>query len=245
MGLGFRDGFGPQMDRVEFIHDTPWEIDKVKRESINGRRYYLTPEGNKYPSVSTVVGHKAKEGIKAWRKRVGEKEANRVSTQASRHGTAVHKICEDYINNDPNYLEDKTPGNIDAFRKIKPVLDDNIEKVYALEAMLYSDYLKVAGQCDLACVYNGKNTIVDFKTSAKWKKEEWIQNYFQQASMYAVMAEERTGINFPQIAIVIAVADSNQPQVFVKKRDDYIWDAIQVIGDYYEEVFNQDVRGHK
>ena len=244
MGLGFRDGFGPQMDRIEFIHDQPWDIKKIKRESINGNRYYVTPEGAKYPSVSTVVGHSTKASIMAWRKRVGAEEANKVSVKASRHGTAVHSICEDYLNNDENFLKEKTPGNIEAFRKLKPLLDEGVEKVFALEASLYSDYLKVAGQCDLACVYEGKNTIVDFKTSAKWKKEEWIQNYFQQAAMYAVMAEERTGINFPQIAILISVADSNKPQVFVKKRDDYIWDAIKLIGTYYDEVYNKDVRQH-
>lgn len=76
------------------------------------------------------------------------------------------------------------------------------------------------------------------------EEEEWIQNYFQQAAMYAVMAEERTGISFPQIAILISVADSNKPQVFVKKRDDYIWDAIKLIGTYYDEVYNKDVRQH-
>ncbi len=133
------------------------------------------------------------------------------------------------------------PNNVEAFNKLKPLLDKSIDKVYALEASLYSDYLKVAGQCDLACVYEGKNTIVDFKTSAKWKKEEWIQNYFQQASMYAVMAEERTGIPFAQIAILISVADSPTPQVFVKKRDEYIGDAMALIERYYEEVYQKDM----
>ena len=73
MGLGFNDGFKPT-DRVEFIHDTPWDIKKVERQTIQSRRYYVTPEGKKYPSVSTVVGHFNKASIMAWRKRVGEEE---------------------------------------------------------------------------------------------------------------------------------------------------------------------------
>ena len=240
MGLGFNDGFKPT-DRVEFIHDAPWDIKKVERQTIQSRRYYVTPEGKKYPSVSTVVGHFNKASIMAWRKRVGEEEANKVSTKASRHGTAVHSICEDYLANEEDYIKDRMPNNVEAFNKLKPLLDKSIDKVYALEASLYSDYLKVAGQCDLACVYEGKNTIVDFKTSAKWKKEDWIQNYFQQASMYAVMAEERTGIPFAQIAILISVADSPTPQVFVKKRDEYIGDAMALIERYYEEVYQKDM----
>ena len=242
MGLGFNDGFKPT-DRVEFIHDEPWDIKKVERQTIQSRRYYVTPEGKKYPSVSTVVGHFNKASIMAWRKRVGEEEANKVSVKASRHGTAVHSICEDYLANEEDYIKDRMPHNVEAFNKLKPLLDEGVDKIYAIEASLYSDYLKVAGQTDLACVWNGKNSIVDFKTSARVKKEEWITNYFMQTAMYAVAAEERTGIAFPQIVILISVADSPTPQVFVKKRDEYIGEAMSLINRYYEEVIPQDLQG--
>ena len=236
MGLGFRDGFAPTTERAQFIHK-PWEwTQDLESETKNGQRFYVTPEGNKYPSVSTVAGHFSKKGIMAWRKRVGEEEANKVSRQASAHGTAVHYICEDYVNNEEDYYKKKSPANIEAFKKIKPYMDDNIDLVYAQEAGLYSDYLKVAGRCDLACNWNGVDSIVDFKTSRKEKQEKWIQNYFQQASMYAVMAEERTGIPFPQIVILIAVEESNEAQLFVKKRNDYIYDAIDNIKTFYNEV---------
>lgn len=238
MGLGFRDGFAPTGDRGQFVH-LPWDYDvELESKTENGQRFYQTPEGNKYPSVSTVVGHFSKKGIMEWRKRVGEQEANRISRQASTHGTAVHSICEDYVNNEEDYFKKKSPANIEAFKKLKPLLDENIDHVYAQEASLYSDFLKVAGRCDLACQWNGVDTIVDFKTSRKEKKEQWIQNYFQQASMYAVMAEERTGTPFPQIAILIACEDSNVPQMFVKKRNDYIYTAIDLIKQYYEQVLN-------
>jgi genome maintenance exonuclease 1 len=239
MGLGFRDGFKPTSNRAEFIH-MPWDYStELESKTENGQRFYQTPEGNKYPSVSTVVGHFSKKGIMEWRARVGNEEANRISKQASTHGTAVHSICEDYVNNEEDFYKKKSPANIEAFKKIKPVLDDNIDLVYAQEASLYSDFLKVAGRCDLACKWNGLDTIVDFKTSRKEKKEEWIQNYFQQAAMYAVMAEERTGKPFSQIAIVIACEDSNVPQLFTKKRDDYIHTAIDLIKQFYKEVLQQ------
>jgi genome maintenance exonuclease 1 len=216
MGLGFRDGFAPMVTQAQFIHK-PWDYQlELSSETKDGKRFYTTPEGNNYPSVSTVAGHFSKAGIMAWRKRVGTEEANRVSKQASTHGTAVHSICEDYVNNEEDYYKKKSPANIEAFKKIKPLMDQNINLVYAQEASLYSDYLKIAGRCDLACNWDGVDSIVDFKTSRKDKQEKWIQNYFQQAAMYAVMAEERTGIPFPQIVILIAVEESNTPQIFVK-----------------------------
>ena len=236
MGLGFRDGFQPTTTTAQFIHK-PWDYNlELASKTEDGKRFYTTPEGNKYPSVSTVAGHFSKAGIMAWRKRVGAETANRVSKQASTHGTAVHSICEDYVNNEEDYYKKKSPANIEAFKKIKPLMDESIDLVYAQEASLYSDYLKIAGRCDLACSWDGVDTILDFKTSRVEKKEEWIQNYFQQAAMYAVMAEERTKIPFPQIVILIAVEESNTPQVFVKKRNDYIYGAIDNIKTFYNEV---------
>lgn len=221
---------------MTFKHDT-WELPDLVAETTDAGRVYLTPDGKKYPSVSTVVGYFAKQGIQEWRNRVGEEEANRISRQASTHGTAVHAICEDYLNNEEDYYKKKSPANIEAFKKLKDTLDQNIVCIYGQESPLYSDYLKVAGRCDLACNWSGVDTIVDFKTSRKEKREEWIQNYFQQASMYAVMAEERTGRPFPQIAILIACEDSPLPQVFIKKRNDYIYDAIKVIDRFYTEAY--------
>ena len=85
MGLGFRDGFAPTTERAHFIHK-PWEWSlDLESETKDGKRFYVTPEGNKYPSVSTVAGHFSKAGIMAWRKRVGAETANRVSKQASTH----------------------------------------------------------------------------------------------------------------------------------------------------------------
>jgi len=97
---------------MKFVHNNPYKIDKLKRVTVDGKRYYLTPEGKKYPSVTTVSSIYAKEGIKKWRKRVGEEEATKITTQAAVRGTAVHKMCEDYINNDENYLAKQMPANI-------------------------------------------------------------------------------------------------------------------------------------
>jgi len=97
---------------------------------------------------------------------------------------------------------------------------------------LYSHHLKVAGRVDCIAEYDGKLSIIDFKTSSKLKEENWIKGYFMQCSAYAVMYEERTGIPVSQIVIMIAV-DSEHPQVFIKKRNDYIKDFIS-----YREAYD-------
>ena len=221
------------MSRIKFNH-TPLELQELQVEQFNNARWYLTPEGKKYPSVSTAIGWHNRGAIAAWRKRVGKAEATKVTTRAAAHGTKVHKICEHYINNDADYKKDVNPVNLEAFNKIKTVINSQVKDVYGLEIPLYSDYLQVGGRCDLACQFGDVNTIVDFKTSAKNKRIEWITNYFEQAACYAVMAEERTGVCFPQIAIIIASNESNQAQLFIKKRDDYVESAHEKILSYID-----------
>ncbi len=203
-------------------------------ETINGKRFYKTPEGLLYPSVTTITSQHGKDKILEWRKRVGEAEANRVSARASGRGTRVHKLCENYLNNEEDFARDTMPDALVMFKAIQPILDKYIDNIHALEVPLYSDHLKVAGRVDCIAEFDGKLSVIDFKTSSKPKEEKWILNYFMQCSAYAVMYEERTKIPVPRIAVVIAV-DGEQPQIFVKKRNDYIGEFIKY-REIYEEV---------
>ena len=211
----------------------------LETETINGKRFYKTPEGLLYPSVTTITSQHGKDKIIEWRKRVGEEEANRISTKASNRGTKVHKICENYLNNEEDYartnpahIHKTMPDTIAMFKSLQPLLDEHVNNIHALEIPLYSHHLKVAGRVDCIAEYDGKLSIIDFKTSGKLKEESWIKGYFMQCSAYAVMYEERTGIPVSQIVIMIAV-DSEHPQVFIKKRNDYIKDFIS-----YREAYD-------
>ena len=211
----------------------------LETETINGKRFYKTPEGLLYPSVTTITSQHGKDKIIEWRKRVGEEEANRISTRASNRGTKVHKICENYLNNEEDYartnpahIHKTMPDSIAMFKSLQPLLDEHVNNIHALEIPLYSHHLKVAGRVDCIADYDGKLSIIDFKTSGKLKEESWIKGYFMQCSAYAVMYEERTGIPVSQIVIMIAV-DSEHPQVFIKKRNDYIKDFIS-----YREAYD-------
>jgi genome maintenance exonuclease 1 len=201
----------------------------LERTEKDGKRYYITPDGV-FPSVTTVLGEKLdKSGLELWKARVGAAEVEKVSRLAANRGTAIHKLCEDYLMNVEIDSRKVMPFNMMMFNTIKPILAKNVSKVYGIESMLYSKVLKAAGTSDLLAEYNGINSIVDFKTSKKEKKEEWIQNYFIQATTYSIMAEELTDLKFPQIVIIIA-NDDYETQVFVKNRDDYKERVLEIFG---------------
>jgi len=210
-----------------------FELPKLTRETTPQGRKYFTPEGNSYPSITTVLSILGKDKIAEWRKRVGEEEANKISTQAGIRGTAVHKLAEDYLNNEADWKKGAMPTNLFAFNQIKPILDKNIDNIIMQEAFLYSDKLQCAGQVDCIAEYEGKLSIIDFKTSRKPKKEEWITNYFIQASFYAAAFYERTGIAIKQGVIIITV-DGSESQVFKVNTFDYLQHFVAVREKYRE-----------
>ena len=211
---------------------------ELTTETINGKRHYVTPGGNKYPSVTTITSQYNKQSIMEWRKRVGEEEANRISSKAAGRGTRVHTLCENYLNNQEDYLQKQMPDAIVMFKTLQPLLNEYVNNIHALEVPLYSDYLRTAGRVDCIAEFDGAISVIDFKTSSKPKEDKWIQNYYMQCSAYAVMFEERTGIPVPRIVVMIAV-DGEKAQIFVKKRNDYIDEFIKY-RDIYEELLNVD-----
>jgi len=222
--------------KIPFTHIDASHIDRklVELETINedNRRLYVTPKGNKYPSVTTVLGYSQQKFIQEWRKKVGEEAANKISRKASARGTKFHYQVEDYLNN--KEVEFQTPYQKDLFTQVQPFLN-RINNVYLQEKTLYSDFLKTAGRVDCIAEFDGRLSVIDFKTSSKPKREEYITNYFQQGSAYAVMFEERVGQPIDTIVIIMAV-DGNEPQLFVKKRDDYI-DGYREVRKNYEQAF--------
>ena len=205
-------------------------LPKMTRKTTEKCRKYFTPEGNAYPSITTVLSILSEEAIQRWRARVGEEEANRISKQASTRGTAVHNIFEKYVNNDPNYLEGVMPHNIQTFKDAQKTLDESITKVYCQEAPLYSKHLGVAGRVDCVGQWNGVDSIIDYKTSRKLKKKEWISGYFMQCAAYAIMWEERTGM--PMKQLVVFVAGDEGTQVFIEDRDNWTKELINTITEY-------------
>lgn len=207
------------------------EIDLLEQVNTETGRYYKTPTGTLYPSVTTVTGIMNLEAIKQWRTRVGDAEANRISTQATRRGTRVHKLCEDYLNNDVINPSDYTVVDLDNFRSFREIIDQHIDNIHLQEQRLYSDHLALAGTVDCVAEYAGRLSIIDFKTARKAKNRDFITNYFCQATAYAIMYEERTGIPVPNIVIMISV-DDDFPQIFTSKRDYHVKELIDARQKY-------------
>ena len=216
--------------RNKFSHD---KIDigysDLDAETTNNGRTYTTPDGKRYPSITTVLSILTEDVIRAWKERVGEEQAEIVSGKAVRRGTKVHSIVEKYLNNED------TSGFLPHIRQsldnLKPVLDESIGTVFGLEVPLYSHHLKVAGRCDCIAQFNGVPSIIDFKTSRYIKKKEKISNYFAQGAAYSIMWEERTGLVAPNIVIIMDV-DHEKPLVFVEHRDNWTKLLTETIEEY-------------
>ena len=199
----------------------------LETKSVDKKRFYITPEGEEYPSITTVLSSRNKEGLSEWRKRVGDEVANYVSGKAASRGTKVHHMCEDYLNNMAikfpskwaKHKKDFFPYCL--FTQLQEKVLQNIDDIYAQEAGLYSDKYRVAGRVDCVSEYNGVPSVIDFKTSTKERKDDWNENYYIQGSAYAEMFQERTGIIIDQVVILVVTEDGTV-QEFVKCKHDYL-----------------------
>ena len=147
-----------------------------------------------------------------WRQRVGEEEANAISKRASTRGNKCHKLCELYLENKSISKYSDDPLSMGLFYQIKPHLD-SINNIHALEAPLSSKVLKLAGRVDCIAEYKGELAIIEFKTSTKTKREEWIHDYFAQETAYAIMFQELTGLMVKKLVTIIA-CETGEPQLF-------------------------------
>lgn len=217
---------------------------ELESETTESGRFYVTPTGAKYPSITTILGAMQSEEKKAklaeWKKRVGDQQAAYISRRATDRGTSMHTICENYTCNFPNPTRGHMPTSVELFKHIQPVLDERVGIIYGNEIALFSDRLRAAGRTDLVAQFDGIRSVVDFKTSNKDKKEEWITDYFLQSTAYAIMLEEMYDhFIIPQIAIIVAVEDGeHKNQVFVKKTIQYREQVLHLF-DEYNRLYTQ------
>ncbi len=188
---------------------------------IKGERYYQTPQGKLYPSITTVLSKTSDmSGLDDWRERVGNDVAEQIMKEAQIHGTMTHKLCEDYLKNkesEGDFLD--MPKN--HFEKLKPFLH-KMDNIRGIELPLYSDEFEIAGTCDCIAEYDGNLSIIDFKTSRSRLVEHYdkVQKYFMQATAYSLMWRERTGIEIDQI-VIIGSEESGDVAEFIKMPFDF------------------------
>jgi len=217
------------MKKFNFIDLDKSKLPVTKGKKVDGFRFYDI-DGKAYPSVTSVLGIKKKAELQGWREKIGEDVANWEMGRAARRGKATHLLVEEY-------LKGKTPSErgvlpLGLFKLLRPYIDQ-IDNIHLLETIMYSPKLTIAGQVDCIAEYNGKLSVIDFKTANKERQESWIDNYFLQTTAYAQMYEETYGKNIDQIVILLASEDGSV-QNFVKEKKDYMSPLMKSIDEFYK-----------
>ena len=219
---------------ANFIQLDETKLPKTKGKRTDGMRFYEV-DGKAYPSITTVLGVQPKPGLDVWRKNVGEEAAKWEMARAARRGKKTHTLVEQYLKGETPSTRDVLP--LGLFALLKPYLKQ-IDNVHCLETILYSKKLTVAGQVDCIAEYNGKLSVIDFKTANKERNDAWNENYYIQTTAYALMYEELFGTPIEQIVILMASEDG-AARAFVKDRKEFepkLEEAIKYFYKYYENL---------
>jgi len=224
------------MESKVFKHLEGYESISLPTTQINGSRYYTTPEGKNYPSVTTVTGLLSRVGIKKWRDWVGEEQANKISGQAMARGSRYHKLQEDFLNNEltEKRLKEITPLDLMMFNQTKEITS-RLGDIYMLEGAMYSDELEMAGRVDCIAEFAGKVSVIDFKTSTKHKLPSRIKGYFMQETAYAKMFEEQHNTPIEQIVTIISVEETGKSQLFIEDPNHWVTPLKKLRAQYRKE----------
>lgn len=191
----------------------------LSRVDSDSGRYYEA-DGEKYPSVTSILNHVyPTDWLDDWRERVGKENADKTMTYARNRGTAMHLICEQFLLNQ-DYKRKAMPVNLEAFTRIKPILEKNVSTIYGIELPLYSKTLKAAGTTDAVLLWENKPSILDFKNVKRPKRLEDIENYLVQTTFYSIMVEELYGMMIEQLVIFLSV-DHSEPTIFKVGAQEY------------------------
>ena len=211
---------------------------KTVRSSIDGVRKYDVDD-EKLPSVTTILqatqDAEKTESLKRWVERVGETEAERIKNVAAKRGTAMHSFLEAYIQ-DRNILDLRDVG-LEARSMAKTIIEKgfpDLEEVWGVECTLHYPGL-YAGQTDLCGIYQGRESIIDFKQSNKPKKAEWIDDYKLQLVAYAMAHDQIYGTSIEQGVILMCTPDNFFQRFIVNGGEfrEWKWEWLRRIDTYY------------
>lgn len=187
----------------------------LSRVETSGKRHYLTPEGHKVPSVTTILdatkSEESKKALQNWRKRVGEAAAQQITTEAAGRGTRMHKWLENWVKTDKLDSPGTNPFSIQSHGMAKNIIDSaltkHVDEFWGMEVPLYYSQL-YAGTSDCIGVWKKRPAIMDFKQTNKLKKREWIEDYFVQVAAYALAHNATYGTDINTGVILMCSADN-------------------------------------
>lgn len=201
----------------------------INRETINGERRYATPDGEKLPSVTTILSATAPkeklEKLQEWRNRVGHKKAQEITTEAAGRGTRMHKWIEDYIKTGKLGTPGSNPYSIQSHQMAESIIYHGLSKCnefWGTEVPLYFPKI-YAGTTDLVGVHDSSESIMDHKQTNKLKKREWIDDYFIQLAAYANAHNEVHGTKIRKGVIFMCSADNIYQEFIIEGKEFDSW----------------------
>lgn len=198
----------------------------INKETVNGARKYSTPDGEKLPSVTTILdatkSEESKQALREWRKRVGEKQAQQITTEAASRGTRMHKWLENYIKTGDSGSPGSNPYSLQSYNMAQVIIKQGLSKCsefWGTEVSLYFPKI-YAGTTDLTGLHDGKEAIMDHKQTNKPKKREWIDDYFIQTAAYAMAHNEVFNTKIRK-GIIFMCSPDNQYQEFIVENSEF------------------------
>ena len=186
----------------------------LNKQTINGSRKYATPDGEHLPSVTTILdatkSEESKQALHNWRKRMGVVKAQEITTEAAGRGTRMHKWLENYVKTGSTGEPGSNPYSIQSHQMASSIIAQGLIKCneyWGTEVSLYFPKI-YAGTTDLCGVHEGADAILDFKQTNKFKKREWIDDYFIQLTAYANAHNEVYGTKIRKGVILMCTADN-------------------------------------
>jgi len=201
------------------IHLNLVDYPQLSEQYTDFGRMYTNPNGDVYPSITTVLGKQPKPGLDAWRERVGDDKAERMMKASGRVGSEFHDACERFILGDAVGV--LSLGATMLFAAAKSELN-HLHDIRGIEIPMWSDALKTAGRSDLIGSHRGVPSVVDYKNSRSAKPKEFCTDYFMQGAAYARMFYERYGIIIKQMVIIIAVWGQVKPTVHIEPVSNWV-----------------------
>lgn len=196
--------------------------------------YYQTPSGAIYPSITTILQKtqtlEKQQSLQNWREQ--EIASDYITQEAAIVGSETHKLIENYLNGEEIFEEFRLLSEA-HFNNLLPFVN-KINDIHGIELRLYSDKMKLAGTSDCIAKYDGTLSVIDYKTKRSNQKEEWLTDYFIQATSYGIMFKELTGIKVEKIVILVS-SEKNTRMEFIKNPDVYLELLEQRIDQYYSK----------
>jgi genome maintenance exonuclease 1 len=219
-----------------------FQYQPIPRQTVDGSRRYVTPDGMKLPSVTTILdatkSQESRQALHDWRKRVGVEKAQAITTEAANRGTRLHSYLERYIKDGVIPDRGSNPFSWPSHTMAQEIIGKglvNVDEFWGVEVGLYFPKI-YAGTTDCVGIHGGQESIIDFKQSNREKKREWIEDYFTQLAAYGESHNELHGTNIRKGVIMMSVKPELDKDGLMVGKPQYLEFILE--GHEYEKYTN-------